>query len=92
MPALAPIPQALLKRILELDGFKVIAEDLLNWVLVKDVNELFPIILPKIGPLVAVDVMMGALHRAQMNNGRYFELRELANAESPLAPGSSSVN
>lgn len=92
MPALAPIPPALLRRILELDDYKVIAEDLLNWVLVKTADDKLPIILPKIGKLVAVDVMMEALHRAQMNNGRYFELRELANADGTIAPGSSTIN
>lgn len=93
MPALAPIPPGLLKRVLELDGYRVITEDLLNWVLVKDAKELFPIILPKIGTVVALDVMMDALHKAQMSNGRYFELRGLANTDGFIVGGPpSSVN
>jgi hypothetical protein len=90
--ALAPISPPLLKRILELDGYKVVTEDLLNWVLVRDLKDTFPIVLPKIGKLVAVDVMMDALHKAQMSNGRYFQLREIANADTPMGPSSSTVN
>ena len=80
MAAFAPIPPLLLKKILELDDYKVAAEDALNWVLVKNVGDELPIILPKIGKLVALDVMMDALNKAQMKPGRYFELREIANA------------
>lgn len=80
MAALAPIPPLLLKNILELDGYKVVTEDPFNWVLVKSIEDELPILLPKLGKLVALDVMMDALHKAQMNNGRYFELREIANA------------
>jgi hypothetical protein len=93
MPAIAPIPPHILRAILELDGFRVISEDLYNWVLVKDAADVFPIILPKIGKLVAVDVLMGALHKAHMNNARYFELLELANAAGgALAPSSTIIN
>ncbi len=93
MPAIAPVPPHILRAILELDGFKVVAEDACNWVLVKDAADVFPIILPKIGKLVAVDVLMSALHKAQMNNSRYFELRELANAAGgSVTSSSTSVN
>jgi hypothetical protein len=93
MSALAPIPTYLLKAILELDGFKVAAEDSLNWVLVKEVGEVLPIIIPKVGKLVAVDLLMGALHKAQMNDARYFELLELAKAaRGSIAPSSTRIN
>jgi hypothetical protein len=92
MPALAPIPPTLLRRILEMDGYKTVAEDALNWVLVRQVADELPVILPKIGKLVAVDVLMNALDRAQMNNARYFELREIANADATFGEMPPSVN
>jgi len=44
-----------------------------------DIEEV--IIIPKLGELVALDVMMGAMDAAQMNNGRYFELLPKAQKE-----------
>ncbi len=74
MPALAPIPPRLFKRILELHGYRTVREDAHNWALVRGDEEL-PIILPKAGEAVAVEVMMSALNRARMDNATYFTLR-----------------
>ena len=63
----------MLRQVLQADGYKVLAEDELNLVLARNVDDI-PIILPKVGELVAVDVMMGALNRAEMSPGRFFEL------------------
>jgi len=60
------------QRVLEADGYRVLAEDELNWVMAKNVDDI-PIILPKLGELVAVDVMMGALDRAQCAWERPFD-------------------
>ena len=73
MPAIAPVPPDALRQVLQADGYGILAQDELNWVLAKCVGDV-PIILPKLGKLVAVDVMMGVLDRAQMRPGRFFEL------------------
>ena len=83
---MAPVPPDTLRKILKADGFKVLSEDELNWVLVKDMDDI-PVILPKLGALVAIDVMMSALDRARITPGRFFELlREITpGSDSPLA-------
>lgn len=74
-PAVAPIPPPALKEILCLHGFKVIDEDEYNWVLADSENSV-PITLPKMGELVAVDVMMQTLIDAKLNLSDYFRLKE----------------
>src|SRR5437660_5072491 len=78
MPAvLAPIPPVALKQIIELYGFKLLSEDDYNWLLAdpsQPNNE--PIVLPKMGELVAIDVMMQALIDAKMGYATYFALRD----------------
>ena len=86
MPAVACIPPWAMKEILELFGWSVIAEDEYNWVLsdakdhigmqdsAAEVSE--PIILPKIGELVAVDVMMDTLVAAKLDLQKYFVLKD----------------
>ena len=81
MPAIDPIPPALLKRVLELAEYKVITEDKHNWLLAKFDHDV-PIILPKRGQLVAVDVMMNTLASANLPPGAYFPLRDKALAEA----------
>jgi hypothetical protein len=73
MPALAPIPPEQLKRLLETLGWSAIGEDQYNWLLDREGNTGPPITIPKIGPLVAIEAMMAALHQAQVNDGQYFE-------------------
>lgn len=81
MPALACISPRVLKRILELRGFAAQHEDDYNWALMKPGLEEV-VIVPKLGDLVAVEVLHRALDAAQMDNAAYFELLERANAES----------
>jgi len=80
MPALAPVPPETLKRILEKYGYHLLKDDEYNWVLVHDEKDL-PIVIPKLGDLVAVDVMMGALNMAKMDNATYFSLHTHVFAE-----------
>jgi len=76
-PAVAPIPPEALKRILELYGFEVIAEDDFNWVLADPKNPVSePIILPKLGELVDIDIMMQTFIDAKMSLQIYFALKE----------------
>lgn len=76
-PAVAPIPPGALKTILELYGFEVIAEDDFNWVLAEPhVPESEPIIIPKLGDLVALEVMMQALIDSKLPFGTYLALKE----------------
>jgi hypothetical protein len=76
-PAVAPIPPWALKEILERYGFQVIAQDEFNWVFSESKESVSePIILPKMGDLVAIDIMMQALIDAKMNLQTYFVLKE----------------
>jgi hypothetical protein len=72
-----------MKEILEYFGFSVIVEDEYNWVLSETKNhsgialagEVEPIILPKLGDLLALDVMMDTLIKAKMDLHTYFALK-----------------
>jgi hypothetical protein len=76
-PAVAPIPPGALKTILELYGFKVSAEDDYNWILADPHHpENEPIVIPKIGDLVAVEVMMQALIDSKLPFSAYLALKE----------------
>jgi hypothetical protein len=83
MPAIACIPPWAMKEMLELFGFQVIVEDEYNWVLsetkdhlgVATATEKEPIILPKRGDLLALDVMMDTLIKSQMDLHTYFALK-----------------
>jgi hypothetical protein len=76
-PAVAPIPPGALKTILELYGFKVSAEDDFNWVLVDPKQtDSEPVVIPKIGDLVAVEVMMQALIDSKLPFSAYLGLKE----------------
>jgi hypothetical protein len=79
-----PIPPKQLKRVLELRGYEVAAEDEWNWALAKDKG--IPIIIPKEGDYVAVEVMMNTLHKAGLMLGDYFPLRDQAAKELGLQP------
>ena len=60
MAPLGHLPPGVLKRVLELDGFLVEREDDYNWALTKSsVDEV--VIVPKLGPLVAADVLQRAV-------------------------------
>jgi hypothetical protein len=72
-----------MKEILQRFGFQVIAEDDYNWVLsetkdhlgVAEVGEKEPIILPKQGDLLALDVMMSTVINAKLDLHTYFALK-----------------
>jgi len=74
MPAFAPVAPETLKAILEAVGFKVSKEDGFNWTMVRGEHEP-PIILPKLGVLVSLDVMMQALSDAKIDNLTYLTLK-----------------
>jgi hypothetical protein len=74
MPALAPVPPATLKVILEACGFSVAHEDAYNWTMVRGETEP-PINLPKLGPLVSLDAMMQILSDAKIDNLTYLTLK-----------------
>jgi hypothetical protein len=77
MQALAPISPLALKQILELHGFKVISEDQFNWLLADPASPTSePIVLPRMGELVAIDVMMQAIIDAKIGYATYFSLRD----------------
>jgi hypothetical protein len=76
-PALAPIPPLALKEILVQYGFRILFEDEYNWILDEpDQPTIEPIVIPKIGEVVAVDVMMDTIINARMAYGTYFALKE----------------
>jgi hypothetical protein len=63
VPALGHLPPGVLKRVLELDGFLVEHEDDYNWILTKpSIDE--AVIVPKLGPFVATDVLDRAVAAA----------------------------
>jgi hypothetical protein len=74
MPALVPIPPAELRCILEMDGYKILSQDEFNWVLAKGETDV-PIILPKKGDLVSLEILMDTLDKAKMNDGTYFRYK-----------------
>jgi hypothetical protein len=76
--ALAPISPIHLKKIFELRGYTVTSEDEFNWVLDSDSTG-EPIILPKCGDLVALEVLMDVVFtKAGMNLRTYLALRQRA--------------
>jgi hypothetical protein len=81
-PALAPITPEQLRDILLDYGYRIERETELNWSLVRvtppgSVDPDPPIIVPKEGERVAVDVMMNAiLVQAKMNLAEYWALKE----------------
>jgi hypothetical protein len=85
MPAIKCVPPWAMKEILLLFGYRVIAEDEYNWVLSNTQDHLGiaepgaeenePLILPKRGELLALDVMMDTLIKAKLDYHTYFALK-----------------
>ncbi len=76
-PAIAPIPPEALKKILELRGFEVVADNEFNWAMADPkLPSSEPMIIPKTGNRVAVDIMMQTFIDGRMNLREYFELRD----------------
>jgi len=63
MPVIAPVTPEGLRKALGRADYKVIDEDIFNWVMAKGPND-EPIIVPKIGDLVSVPVMDSIFRRA----------------------------
>jgi hypothetical protein len=79
-----PIPPKQLKRVLEMRGYILDNEDQWNWAMVKDNG--VPIIIPKDGDYVSVEIMMDALHKSGTMLGDYFPLRDQSAKELGLQP------
>lgn len=79
MPAIACIPPLAMKKILELRGWKAVAEDEFNWLLEASKYEGSvkpePFPLPKRGRLLAVDAMMDSLIKTKTDLHTYFKLK-----------------
>lgn len=74
MPALVCVPPAQFLEILKKAGFRVLQEDVWNWVLARNETDI-PITLPKTGDFVAVDVTMDlVLSKAGVGMARYLDL------------------
>ena len=81
----APIRPAQLKRIAELRGWHLLAEDEWNWSLSKDTS--VPITIPKDGEFVPVDIMMDVLHKIGVDTpGDYFMLRDQSAKDLGIQP------
>lgn len=79
----APIPPEQLKRIVELCGYLIAAEDEWNWAMTK--HGCVPILVPKDGDFVAIEVMMSVLHDLGLYTpGDYFPKRDQAAKELGL--------
>jgi hypothetical protein len=76
MPALVCVSPGQFKRILELEGYVVLSEDHFNWVMAREGE--IPIVLPKRGDRVGVDVTMDLVfNQTKMKAGRYLQLVEM---------------
>jgi hypothetical protein len=76
-PAITPVPPWALKEILVAYGFRVVFEDDYNWIFDEPSHsEIEPLLVPKIGDVVAVDVMMDTLVNARMTFGAYQTLKD----------------
>jgi len=80
-----PIPPKTLKRILELAGYKVVADDSCSWILE---NNGHPVVISQTMKLVPLDVMQSILEPAEITGEKFDEL--LAEAEKPLAASASA--
>jgi hypothetical protein len=80
--AVVPVPPEVLKRLLEKKGYRVVRETDYNWTLALD-NDLGdisePLVIPKCGNLVSVEIMLGGFSRILPND--YFVLKAQVEAE-----------
>jgi hypothetical protein len=98
MPAVACIPPWAMKEILAHYGFQAIAEDEYNWVLsdtkdhlgITEASPKEPLILPKRGDLLALDVMMDTLIKSKMDLHIYFALKARVMGTLDLAADGAS--
>jgi hypothetical protein len=76
MAILTPVAPNVLRRILELKGYGLVADGKLNWVMWR--SDAKPITLPKAGDLIAVEVMCNVLDEAAISDAEFLRLRFLA--------------
>lgn len=69
MPALAPVPPEVFKRIFEKAGYVLEAENEHTWMLISGDH---PAVIPKYGRLVAIDIMESNLGPSGINDRDYF--------------------
>lgn len=77
----APVSPDQFKRILEHCGLTIIAESENNWLFERRTGPGRPIPVPKLGALVAVEVMSSILHFANINHRDYFLALEATSME-----------
>lgn len=73
MAAIRSEAPGVFKKILELRGYKVVAEDVYNWIMAANDDDV-PITVPKLGDVVDLGVLMHILDKAQIDNRTYFLL------------------
>ena len=73
MAALAPIPARKLKAMFEEYGYVVVHEDYYNWAMERGPGD-ETLIIPKLGEVLAIEVMDSLLAKAKINDRKYFEL------------------
>ena len=73
MAALAPIPAKKLKAMFESDGYAVIHEDDYNWTMDRGPDDEV-LTIPKLGEVMALEVMDSLLSKAKINDRKYFDL------------------
>ena len=71
MSLLSRVPPSILKDVLIHAGCELIEEDTYNWVLMKAGQ---PLVIPKMGLFVAVEVIERCLHRAGLTPEEFFRL------------------
>lgn len=64
-PVLRPISPQSLKECLERDGWRMLDEDQDNWLMVSSDPKAEPIVIPKKGRKVSVEIMSAAQHKAR---------------------------
>jgi hypothetical protein len=74
VPTLGHLPPKALRRVLELDGFLMEREDDYNWILTKPSID-GVVIVPKLGPFVATDVLDRAVAAAPTPHKPYLFTR-----------------
>jgi len=85
VPEYVPIPPLLLKRVVELAGYEIWAEDDFNWIVGRGLFEV-PISLPKLGSVVPVEEMRAVFRKAEIDSATYFELLQKAYGETSTLP------
>jgi hypothetical protein len=85
MPDCGPVSPALLKTILELDGYAIVIDEPSYWVLARyrqgtPLTIITPIILPRIEHIVPADAVLHVLRKAGISDRRYVQLVEIVSA------------